>query len=508
MEEFDHLKIPLKDVILATDNFGPRNLVGRGGFGSVYKGELSRPEGCIMVAFGTPGYCDPLYMETGILSKESDVYSFGVVLFEVMCGTLCCEYRDGRLLGILVPMWKKCFEEKRLDEIITHGLENMEPGSFITFSTIAYRCLRPSRKERPTMVKIVQKLKIALEQQEVFEDLKKRMNFEGMRRIADQAVFPLSYVTQSQLLLLFMKGVLIDNGKTWFSVNKKGQHCELISAPTCISTSDNTLFIAPNANLVSRFEHLLKYISPQELRLKVKTQFLSPNVTYIINLVYECGCYHHCDWRIPFKYKLEEMSQYSMSCVARVGKDGWLRTELFQFTSTKNEHHFDIQFSSEIMFGEDGSISIEGIEFCPVDFEKDEKKVDMQPAYAKWAERLPNDYAKIIKDIDQESMTRKEIYFLLRKGVYINNSQQWFSISKKSKKRIMLPARAILPKENLGWSFLSRRKSWHWKSLPGSRFKEAAECCDKNHFTINARIESQVLSPDIWLFREFEWMEF
>ncbi|KAJ0553657.1 putative protein kinase RLK-Pelle-CrRLK1L-1 family [Helianthus annuus] len=38
---------------------------------------------------GTHGYCDPMYMDTGVLTKESDVYSFGVVLFEVLCGRLC-----------------------------------------------------------------------------------------------------------------------------------------------------------------------------------------------------------------------------------------------------------------------------------------------------------------------------------------------------------------------------------------------------------------------------------
>nr|GEY86128.1 protein kinase-like domain, phloem protein 2-like protein [Tanacetum cinerariifolium] len=55
---------------------------------------------------GTLGYCDPLYFETGLLTKESDVYSFGVVLFEVLFGRLCCRKIDGQY-QVLVPMWKK-----------------------------------------------------------------------------------------------------------------------------------------------------------------------------------------------------------------------------------------------------------------------------------------------------------------------------------------------------------------------------------------------------------------
>ncbi|KAJ0639799.1 putative protein kinase RLK-Pelle-RLCK-VIIa-1 family [Helianthus annuus] len=50
MEEFDHLKIQLEDIVLATNNFIPSKLIGRGGFGSVYKGELSHPEGLITIA--------------------------------------------------------------------------------------------------------------------------------------------------------------------------------------------------------------------------------------------------------------------------------------------------------------------------------------------------------------------------------------------------------------------------------------------------------------------------
>ena len=48
MEEFDHLKIVLKDIISATDNFSYHKRIGRGGFGVVYKGEL---EGKMMAAF-------------------------------------------------------------------------------------------------------------------------------------------------------------------------------------------------------------------------------------------------------------------------------------------------------------------------------------------------------------------------------------------------------------------------------------------------------------------------
>ncbi|CAH1435446.1 unnamed protein product [Lactuca virosa] len=41
MEIAQHLKIPLEEIILATKNFDKQNFIAKGGFGSVYKGELS-----------------------------------------------------------------------------------------------------------------------------------------------------------------------------------------------------------------------------------------------------------------------------------------------------------------------------------------------------------------------------------------------------------------------------------------------------------------------------------
>ncbi|PWA93887.1 serine-threonine/tyrosine-protein kinase catalytic domain-containing protein [Artemisia annua] len=40
--EFDHLKIPLETILETTNNFDDKNVIGEGGFGKVYKGELWR----------------------------------------------------------------------------------------------------------------------------------------------------------------------------------------------------------------------------------------------------------------------------------------------------------------------------------------------------------------------------------------------------------------------------------------------------------------------------------
>ncbi|KAI3828549.1 hypothetical protein L1987_02650 [Smallanthus sonchifolius] len=93
-EQFKHLHIELEAIESATNNFSGDNCIGRGGFGSVYKGELIYSWGQSMVAIKRLnrafGQGDPeFWKETGLLTKESDVYSFGVVLFEVLCGRLC-----------------------------------------------------------------------------------------------------------------------------------------------------------------------------------------------------------------------------------------------------------------------------------------------------------------------------------------------------------------------------------------------------------------------------------
>ncbi|KAL8210692.1 hypothetical protein R6Q57_005129 [Mikania cordata] len=115
-------------------------------------------------AAGTFGYVDPVYVSSGVLTKESDVYSFGVVLFEVLCGrpAMIGRYDDER--RFLAHLARSRYEEGKLDEIIFPKiLKQIKPNSLKRFSRIAYQCLKSERKQRPTMAVIMEQLQISLE---------------------------------------------------------------------------------------------------------------------------------------------------------------------------------------------------------------------------------------------------------------------------------------------------------------------------------------------------------
>ncbi|KAJ9559452.1 hypothetical protein OSB04_014066 [Centaurea solstitialis] len=107
---------------------------------------------------GTQPYCEPEYIDTGIVKKESDVYSFGMVLFEVLCGRLCTYRHDDGLL-LSARLAKDYYEKKKLIEIIDPLVrEEMSLESMNKFSAIAYGCLQDDRRGRPTMALVVKEL--------------------------------------------------------------------------------------------------------------------------------------------------------------------------------------------------------------------------------------------------------------------------------------------------------------------------------------------------------------
>ncbi|KAF3776603.1 Receptor-like protein kinase 5 [Nymphaea thermarum] len=115
------------------------------------------------VIAGTPGYIDPEYSETSILTKKSDVYSFGVVLFELMCGRRA-------ILGSLEEQFH--IVEWATSKIVRGDIESIiDPrikgqhkiNSVWKVADIALACTARRSIERPNMHNILKDLNEAME---------------------------------------------------------------------------------------------------------------------------------------------------------------------------------------------------------------------------------------------------------------------------------------------------------------------------------------------------------
>ncbi|KAL4578257.1 hypothetical protein LXL04_014377 [Taraxacum kok-saghyz] len=139
-------------------------------FGLAKIGRVNEDESYLITHVGgTHGYCDPAYINTGILTKESDVYSFGVVLFEVLCGRPCFMNVNDET-RFLAQLAQTRYEKGKLIDIIDIDLRRqMDRDSLNMVADIAYQCLHKNRRRRPSMGLVVKKLEKALKLQELAE---------------------------------------------------------------------------------------------------------------------------------------------------------------------------------------------------------------------------------------------------------------------------------------------------------------------------------------------------
>ncbi|CAN6927804.1 unnamed protein product [Brassica oleracea] len=114
------------------------------------------------VVAGTPGYLDPEYYITNLLSEKSDVYSFGIVLLEIITNQAVIDTTRERSH---ITNWVRFMIRKgNIKNIIDPKLM----GDFDTNGVwkaieLAMTCVNPTSNHRPTMPHVVMELKECLE---------------------------------------------------------------------------------------------------------------------------------------------------------------------------------------------------------------------------------------------------------------------------------------------------------------------------------------------------------
>ncbi|KAI3692238.1 hypothetical protein L6452_32051 [Arctium lappa] len=223
--------IQLEEIKLATNNFADNKFIGQGGFGKVYKGEVSHSKGRSMVAF----------------TKE--------------------KYLTLRFLG----------NGHFVAELVNIGFQQ-------TKLRIHYFTQHCTREERPTMARVVEELEIALAKQEIYEGVKQPKDYEA---VIETAVPPLIYRSKEELETLLSEGILVDRGKTLFSLAKNGKICPMLAPRAFLVESDWTWETQHNSR--SRFEEVAvvdPYVRSFSIACKIRSQILSPQTTYACYLIY------------------------------------------------------------------------------------------------------------------------------------------------------------------------------------------------------------------------------
>lgn len=107
---------------------------------------------------GDMGYIDPVYMQTGLLTEKSDVYSFGVVLLELITRK---KTRYDKNNSLRINFVKSFLTESRAREMFDQEVlcnENLD--CLMKVGGIAVQCLREDVDERPTMMKVLEDLRM------------------------------------------------------------------------------------------------------------------------------------------------------------------------------------------------------------------------------------------------------------------------------------------------------------------------------------------------------------
>ncbi|AAF99860.1 Putative protein kinase [Arabidopsis thaliana] len=114
------------------------------------------------IVAGTPGYLDPEYYRTNLLSEKTDVYSFGVVLLEIITNQPVIDttrekahITDWVGFKLMEGDIRNIIDPKLIKEFDTNGVWKAVE--------LALSCVNPTSNHRPTMPHVVMELKECLD---------------------------------------------------------------------------------------------------------------------------------------------------------------------------------------------------------------------------------------------------------------------------------------------------------------------------------------------------------
>ncbi|KAL2905835.1 hypothetical protein RDABS01_004545 [Bienertia sinuspersici] len=162
-------KLTFADLLEATNGFHDDSMIGKGGFGDVYKAQLK--DGSVVAIkklihinthlsvstlAGTPGYVPPEYYQSFRCSTKGDVYSYGVVLLELLTGkqpTDSADFGDNNLVG-----WVKMHAKLKISDVFDPELIKEDPNTeveLLEHLKVACACLDDRPWKRPTMIQVM-----------------------------------------------------------------------------------------------------------------------------------------------------------------------------------------------------------------------------------------------------------------------------------------------------------------------------------------------------------------
>ncbi|XP_020590882.1 probable receptor-like protein kinase At1g33260 [Phalaenopsis equestris] len=105
---------------------------------------------------GSPGYVDPHYIRTGMVSKKSDVYSFGVMLLVLITGAEAFDVGNERLLTAVASKMLREAADGEVKKIVDRRLRGyFEEGEVAVMAAISALCIGQNPSLRPSMADVV-----------------------------------------------------------------------------------------------------------------------------------------------------------------------------------------------------------------------------------------------------------------------------------------------------------------------------------------------------------------